>query len=192
MNFGTGVTELEYPAIANTDSLCDMFMKRLILSTFLSVILGTILFSCEKSKVRSISLLGQGTFSKNKKAYVLIDTDSFIVSTTFEKLHNAFKPWISEKSNSDEDKELFKEITKHANDNPVYVNRIATPWKYERRLIYKIADLFESGDCLVYNKMTQHVEPTVTIKEYQSPVGYDGRKFYVDSIEIFKTMDRIY
>ena len=76
--------------------------------------------------------------------------------------------------------------------NPVFVNRIAEPWKYERRLIYKIADLFESGNCLVYNKMTQHVEDKIIIKEYQSPVGYDGRKFYIGEIEIFKTMDRIY
>ena len=87
---------------------------------------------------------------------------------------------------------MFKKIIAHSNDNPVFVNRIAVPRKYELRLSYQIGDLFESGDCLVFNKMTQHVESMVTIKEYYSNVGYDGRKFYVGGIEIYSIIDGIY
>ena len=156
------------------------------------LLIPILLFSCKKEKNRSKTLLGQNSFSKTNKAYILVENDSFIVSTTLEKLKDVFKPWISKENNISEDKELYNDIIKQDSANPVFVNRIAEPWKYERRLIYKIADLFETGNCLVFNKMTQHVEDRIIIKEYQSPVGYDGRKFYIGEIVIFKTMDRIY
>ena len=167
-------------------------MKLIRLYALALISMQALLFSCNDNGVHSKYLLGQKILSSNRKAYVLIENDSFIVSTDFEKLRDAFRPRLLKKKDFDEEKDLFKEIAEHRNDCPIYVNRIAKSRKSEHRLVYIIADLFESGDCVVYNKMMQRLETKVTIEADSSPMGYDGRKFLVGGIEILKTVDRIY
>jgi antitoxin component YwqK of YwqJK toxin-antitoxin module len=55
MNFGTGVTEHEYPAIANTDSLCVIIQTMRI--QLLSVFVPLLFFSCNQKETSGIEVI---------------------------------------------------------------------------------------------------------------------------------------
>lgn len=167
-------------------------MKHVGLNVLVIVFLGILLFSCKEKNAPPKQLFGQNQLSDSSKACVLVESDSFIVSTNFEKLYEAFKPNISKKEGFDEDKKLFREICEHKNECPVYVNRIAKLCKFENRLVYIVADLLESGGCVVYNKMMQRLETKVIIRRNQVQMGYDGRIFLIGEVAILKTVDIIY
>ena len=79
-----------------------------------------------------------------------METDTFLVVTTYKIFIDNCKQFIKE-HDLDWDKELLKLFTAD-NSKIIYADSLTKTNMNKSRLIFRIADLLETGQCLVYNK----------------------------------------
>ena len=123
------------------------------------------------------------TLLKKNRTIVLLETDSFIVSTKYSAFIKHYKKWIKEYPDIDGDSILLQKILQDTTKNIVRANEIAKTPILSQRLIFRASELMEKGNCLIYNKSIRKVEKFIIIEHWWTltskgrPAGNMGRIF---------------
>ncbi len=135
-------------------------------------------------------LLDSTTLTQNSRTVILMETDTFIVFTTFKLFVDNCKQFIKE-HDLDWDKDLLKLFTAD-NSIIIYADSLTKTNMNKSRLIFRMADLLESGQCLVYNKHKKLLEKLVDIETYTTSF-VNGRSIRnKDKQLILETVDGVY
>ena len=119
-----------------------------------------------------------------------METDTFIVFTTYKLFFDNCKLFIK-KHDIDWDKDLLKLFTAD-NSKIIYADSLTKTNMNKARLIFRMADLLESGQCLVYNKQKKQLEKLVDIGTYTTSFVNGRRIRNKDKQLILETVDGVY
>ena len=95
-------------------------------------------------------LLDSAFLTKNTRTIVLIETDTFLVLTTYELFVENCESVIK-KYNVNWDIDLLKLFIVD-NSKIIYADSLTKTDINKSRIVFRIATLIENGQCLVYNK----------------------------------------
>jgi hypothetical protein len=135
-------------------------------------------------------LLDSAFLTKNTRTIVLIETDTFLVLTTYELFVENCESVIK-KYNVNWDIDLLKLFIVD-NSKIIYADSLTKTDINKSRIAFRIASLIENGQCLVYNKQKMLLEKSLIIENYE---GFDvsGRRMKTkDNHLILETIDSVY
>ena len=132
----------------------------------------------------------------NDKVIILLEDNDVIVKTPLSLFEKNLKLWLEKNPQLNEDKTLLDKIVLASkNKDVIDAEKIAEENKLKDRLGYRIADLLESGNCLIIDKKTMKPLTNIKVQNYSyfcGPLcGDGGRRFYVGNTMIFSVMDWI-
>ncbi len=163
-------------------------MKRIL--PFVLTILCTY-FSFGQSNKSKIIILDSTIIKKRYRTIQLIENDTFSVLTTYHLFVENCENWIN-KYNLEWDKDLLRIITEDKSSYVIYANKIVKTDMQKSRLTFRISDLIENGNCVVFNKITNKKESLIDIEYFITESIY-GRKFRTsDRILILETTDGVF
>jgi len=135
------------------------------------------------------NLMDSTMFSKESRKILLLETDSYIIQTTYELFIYTCVKFIKE-NKIEEDKYLLKLFINNRSRS-INAKKLVNNWKIKERLKFRIADLIESGDCILYNKTNKHLERIILKNNFSRSQIY-GRQFItIDKHLILETVDAI-
>jgi len=132
----------------------------------------------------------------NDKVLILFEDNDVIVKTSLSLFEDNMKQWLEDRSYLNDDKTLLDKIILASKDNDtINAEKIAEENKLKDRLQYRIADMLESGNCLIVDKKTTKPLTEIKVQTYSyfcGPLcGDGGRRFFVGNTMIFSVMDWI-
>jgi hypothetical protein len=147
-------------------------------------------FSQQKNDSSIIRLLDSSRI-KNQKLITLIDTDKFIVITTYSVFIKEFKKWLISCPNIDEDKMLYNSIIKDTNSKSVNAIEIALKINNLDRLNFRTAELLNRGNCWVFDKLKNKGIRKIKILNYFDH-SIEGTKYFIKEELILDVIERVY
>jgi hypothetical protein len=157
---------------------------------FAIAILCTYLSYGQSNKSKTISL-DSTIIKKRYKTILLMENDTFSIFTTYQIFIENCENWIN-KHNIEWDKDLLSLITKDKSSYMIDANKIIKTNKQKSRLMFRISDLIEAGNCNVFNRITKKKERAIDIEYFQTKFVY-GRRFWTsDKILIFEIIDGVF
>ena len=121
---------------------------------------------------------------------MLLETDTFTIVTNYELFVENCRQFIKE-YNLDLDKDLLKLFTSD-NSKIIYADSVVKTNISKSRLVYRIADLLEYGQCLVYNKQNKILEKFVKTEKYTNSLVSGRRMKTKDNWLIFEVVDGVF
>jgi hypothetical protein len=137
----------------------------------------------------SKQLLDSTTLTKNTRTIILLENDTFVVFTTYKLFVYNFKLFIKE-HDLDWDKDLLKLFTTN-NSKIIYADSLTKTNMNKSRLIFRMANLLESGQCLVYNKQKKILEKLVDTEIYTTSFIIGRRIKTKEKYLILETVDGV-
>ena len=119
-----------------------------------------------------------------------MENDTFLVVTTYNLFIDNCKLFIKE-HDIDWDKDLLK-LFAADNSKIIYADSLIKTNMNKSRLIFRIADLLETGKCLVYNKQTRALEKVAFTETYSTSFVSGRRIKTKDKYLILETVDGVY
>jgi|GEM_PF-6879997 len=135
-------------------------------------------------------LLDSTTLTQNSRTVILMENETFIVFTTYKLFVDNCKLFIKE-HDLDWDKDLLKLFTAD-NSKIIYADSLTKTNMNKSRLIFRMADLLESGQCLVYNKQKKLLEKLVDTEIYTTSFVNGRRIKTKEKYLILETVDGVY
>jgi len=135
-------------------------------------------------------LLDSSFLVKNVREVMLLETDTFTIVTNYELFVENCRQFIKE-YNLDLDKDLLKLFTSD-NSKIIYADSVVKTNISKSRLVYRIADLLEYGQCLVYNKQNKILEKFVKTEKYTNSFVSGRRMKTKDNLLIYEVVDGVF
>ena len=125
---------------------------------------------------------------------VLFRNDSYVISASFTQFRTNLSEWIKNNSGIPGDEKLLELVDKAAiNAKVIDVAQIAENNSLVFRLKYRIADLMQQGQCMIYNKKKYGTVESIVVQSYSyscGPLcGEGGRRFFIDGALLFEVID---
>lgn len=163
-------------------------MRIVITGIFCLIVSST--FS-QNRKDSSTKILLDTSRIKNQKLVTLIETQKFVVTTTYSLLTQNFKAWLRSYPDITGDKQLYDAIVKEANTKDLAANEIAAKLGSIGRLNYRTAELLNEGKCFVYDKLENKWCDKIRIVKY-SNTGVAGTKYFITRELILDVIEQIF
>ena len=167
-----------------------MTMSKLFRNTLLTLFIASTFVSFGQSTNTVKNLLDSALITQSNRTVILMETDTFLLLTTYKLFKDNCKLFIKE-YDLDWDRDLLKLFIGNKS-KIIYADSITKTAMNKSRLIFRMADLLESGNCLVYNKKKKRLEKTVATEIYSTKF-ITGRAFMTkENFLIFKTEDGVF
>ncbi len=163
---------------------------RIVKNFFLIFFCTTISVSYGQANKTKKILLDSTSFTNKTRIIVLIETDTFLVFTTYNLFIDNCKKYIKE-HNIKGDKVLLKRF-KADKSKIIYADSLTKNDMNKSRLLFRKADLFDSGQCLVYNKKIKSLEKFIELEIYYTPFVSGRRIIISNKYLILETVDGVY
>ena len=158
--------------------------------TCIFCLIALLSFSQDKNHSSSRFLLDSSRI-KNQKIVTLIETDRFVVMTTYTLFIQNFKTWLKSYPDITEDKLLYNSIVKDTNGKNVKANVIAAKLNYIDRLNFRTAELLNKGNCLIFDKLKRKQSKKIEILKY-SDIGVAGTKYSIATELILDVIEQTF
>ena len=127
---------------------------------------------------------------------VLFRNDSYVISASFTEFRTNLAEWINKNPGIPGDEKLLELVDKEAvNSKVIDAAQIAEKSSLVFRLRYRMADLLQSGKCMIYDKKKYGPVASITVQTYSyycGPLcGDGGRRFIIDGALLFTVNDWI-
>jgi len=127
---------------------------------------------------------------------VLFRNDQYVISASFTLFRKNLSDWISLNPGVPGDDKLLELIDKAAiNSKVIDAALIAEKNNLVLRLKYRIADLLQQGQCMIYDKKKYGPVANISVQTYSyhcGPLcGDGGRRFLIEGVLIFGVIDWI-
>jgi hypothetical protein len=109
------------------------------------------------------------------KRIVLLETDSVIVSSSFDLIAENLKSFIKV-YDIEEDKQLLRQLFSTSKTVERNLADIAGTPALKARLDFRTADLLQQGKCIVYNKAIKTFEEGIICQDYWKK-WWTGKRF---------------
>ncbi|HBG70259.1 MAG: hypothetical protein A2W93_13110 [Bacteroidetes bacterium GWF2_43_63] len=125
---------------------------------------------------------------------VLFRNDSYVISASFKLFRTNLAEWINENPGIPGDEKLLELVDKAAiNLKIIDAAQIAEKNNLLLRLKYRMADLLQNGQCMIYDKRKYGPIANITVQTYSydcGPLcGEGGRRFLIEGALIFEVID---
>ena len=127
---------------------------------------------------------------------VLFRNDSYVISASFSEFRTNLAEWISKNPGIPGDEKLLELVDKAAvNSKVIDAAQIAEKSSLVFRLRYRMADLLQSGKCMIYDKKKYGPVASITVQTWSYVCGPDcgdgGRRFLINDTLLFEVIDWI-
>lgn len=125
---------------------------------------------------------------------VLFRNDNYVISASYAVFSKNFAAWISRNPGLSDDEKLYELLEKAAKSTQLIdAAMIAEKNNLFFRLKYRMADLLQLGQCMIYNKKTLGPIASITVQTYTLKCGTDctegGRRFFIDDVMFLSVID---
>ncbi len=127
---------------------------------------------------------------------VLFRNDQYVISASLKAFNAHFDTWLRNNPGVPGDDKLRELITNAAKSSQVIdAVQLAEKHNVLLRLNYRLADMLQAGQCMVYDKKTFGPVASVTMQRFTSACGKNctehGRRFLLNAVMLFSVIDEI-
>ncbi len=152
--------------------------------------------SLHEGEVRNDTVVSLLQLINDPVSVVLFRNDSYVISSSFNQFRTNLIDWITKNPGIAGDDKLLELVDKAAvNSKVIDAAQIAEESSLVLRLKYRMADLLQQGQCMIYDKKKYGPVANVTVQKYVydcGPLcGESGRRFLIGTTLIFEVIDWI-
>ncbi|MPM13731.1 hypothetical protein SDC9_60090 [bioreactor metagenome] len=127
---------------------------------------------------------------------VLFRNDRYVISASFQQFRTNLSNWISKNPGISGDEKLLELVDNAAiNSKAIDAVQLAEKSNIVDRLRFRLADMLQQGQCMIYDKKKYSPVASVTVQTYTyvcGPLcGDGGRRFFIDGELLFEITDWI-
>ena len=138
----------------------------------------------------------------DNRVVILIENEDFIIKVALSDYEDNIRNWLKELSVTSINRFLYAEVKKlldmvlnEAKSTDIVSVSKLTDRGLILRLEFRIASLLENGKCLILNNKSNELISDIKLQKYSRYNGQlhvcDGRRFYVNGINILETQDMV-
>lgn len=120
-------------------------------------------------------VLNSNFIKKGDRIVKLYETDTFVITTTYQIFVKNCENWIS-KHDLDWDKDLLQLFTQNEHLMVIDADKIVETNMQKSRLIFRISDLIEEQKCIIFNKVKNRHEKNIVMGYFVTKHVY-GKTF---------------
>ncbi len=126
---------------------------------------------------------------------ILFENEQIIIKSSYELFEKNMEEWLKMHPHIKSDKELLKLVKSKSDTSSINVIELALQNKLDDRLEYRMTDLIDKGQCIIYSKEKKSLIPNLTRLTYSyvcgPTCGHGGRIYSIDGVEFFRVLDWI-